>query len=93
MARPGETRIVEETNSTRETAMTVITEPEAVATEPQAPSIYEAIGGRPSVKAAHERSSQVVSTCLVDLRLRDETFRRPSEDVQSATIVACGTRN
>jgi hemoglobin len=32
--------------------MSVITEPEAVATEAQAPSIYEAIGGRPSVKAA-----------------------------------------
>jgi hemoglobin len=32
--------------------MTVATEPEAVATEPQTPSIYEAIGGRPSVKAA-----------------------------------------
>ena len=32
--------------------MTVITEPEAIATESQSPSIYEAIGGRPSVKAA-----------------------------------------
>jgi hypothetical protein len=30
--------------------MTMTTE--AVATEPQAPSIYDAIGGRPSVKAA-----------------------------------------
>ncbi len=32
--------------------MSVITEPEAAATEAQVPSIYEAIGGRPSVKAA-----------------------------------------
>jgi hemoglobin len=36
----------------KEIAMTIITEPEAAASEPQAPSIYEAIGGRPSVKAA-----------------------------------------
>src|SRR6266566_7698050 len=32
--------------------MSVITEPEAAATEAQVPSIYEASGGRPSVKAA-----------------------------------------